>query len=70
AAAYDEYYDGHERPELLEEAVYGLPELNRDALPGADLIAAGGCNATVTLLGLYPLVEAGLLSADDRAVVD
>ncbi len=69
-AAYDEYYDGHERPELLEEAVYGLPELNRDALPGADLIAAGGCNATVTLLGLYPLVEAGLLSADDRAVVD
>ena len=70
AAAYEEYYDGHERPELLDEAVYGLPELTRDELAGADLIAAGGCNATVTLLGLAPLVEAGLLAPDDRAAVD
>ncbi len=69
-AAYDEYYDGHDRPELLGEAVYGLPELSRDDLPGADLVAAGGCNATVSILGLYPLVEAGLLAPDDRAVVD
>ncbi|MFB6354395.1 MAG: N-acetyl-gamma-glutamyl-phosphate reductase [Halobacteriales archaeon] len=67
---YDAYYDGHERPELLEEAVYGLPELARDDLPGAELVAAGGCNATVTILGLYPLVEAGLLDPDIRAVVD
>lgn len=69
-ADYDTYYDGHDRPELLEEAVYGLPELTREALPGADLIAAGGCNATVTNLGLYPLAKAGLVSAEDRAVVD
>ncbi|AWB26487.1 N-acetyl-gamma-glutamyl-phosphate reductase [Halococcoides cellulosivorans] len=67
---YDEYYDGHSRPELLEEATYALPELNRDALPGADLIASGGCNATATMLGLYPLVEAGILEPSDRTVVD
>ena len=70
AAAYDEWYDGHDAPALLEEAVYGLPELGRDDLPGAELIAAGGCNATAVLLGLQPLVTAGHLAADDRVVVD
>jgi N-acetyl-gamma-glutamyl-phosphate/LysW-gamma-L-alpha-aminoadipyl-6-phosphate reductase len=69
-AAYEEWYDGHERPELLGESVYALPELNRDALPGADLIAAGGCNATATILGLMPLVEEGVLTGDERVVVD
>ncbi|MFB6146111.1 MAG: N-acetyl-gamma-glutamyl-phosphate reductase [Halobacteriaceae archaeon] len=69
-AAYDEYYEGHDRPELLEEAVYGLPELHREAIAGADLIATGGCNATVTLLGLHPLVAAGVLGGDERVVVD
>jgi N-acetyl-gamma-glutamyl-phosphate/LysW-gamma-L-alpha-aminoadipyl-6-phosphate reductase len=69
-AAYDEYYDGHDRPELLAESVYALPELNRDALPGAELIAAGGCNATATILGLKPLVEEGILAGEERVVVD
>ncbi len=68
--AYDEYYDGHERPELLAEAEYALPELNRENLPGADLIAAGGCNATATILGLLPLFEADVLSGDEQVVVD
>jgi N-acetyl-gamma-glutamyl-phosphate/LysW-gamma-L-alpha-aminoadipyl-6-phosphate reductase len=67
---YEEWYDGHERPELLAEAEYALPELNRENLPGADLIAAGGCNATATLLGLLPLYEDGILSGDERIVVD
>jgi len=67
-ALYEEYYDGHDRPELLETATYGLVELTREELPGAELIAAGGCNATVSLLGLAPLVEAGLVG--DRTVVD
>jgi len=70
AADYDEWYDGHDAPEYLAEAVYALPELNREALPGADLVAAGGCNATVTILGLYPLVEAGVLDGGQRVVVD
>jgi N-acetyl-gamma-glutamyl-phosphate/LysW-gamma-L-alpha-aminoadipyl-6-phosphate reductase len=68
--AYDEYYDGHERPELLAESEYALPELNRENLPGADLIAAGGCNATATILGLLPLFEADVLSGDEQVVVD
>jgi N-acetyl-gamma-glutamyl-phosphate/LysW-gamma-L-alpha-aminoadipyl-6-phosphate reductase len=67
---YDEWYDGHERPELLSEAEYALPELNRENLPGADLIAAGGCNATATIVGLLPLFEAGVLSGDEQVVVD
>ena len=69
-AQYDEWYDGHDRPELLEEAVYALPELHREELPGAELIAAGGCNATATLLGLQPLFDAGVLGGDERIVVD
>ncbi|MFB6119258.1 N-acetyl-gamma-glutamyl-phosphate reductase [Halosegnis sp.] len=69
-AAYDEWYDGHDRPELLAEAEYALPELNRENLPGADLIAAGGCNATATILGLLPLFEADVLSGDEQVVVD
>jgi len=70
AEAYDEYYDGHDRPELLEESVYGLPELTRDELPGADLVAAGGCNSTATIVGLLPLFETDVLSGDERVVVD
>jgi N-acetyl-gamma-glutamyl-phosphate/LysW-gamma-L-alpha-aminoadipyl-6-phosphate reductase len=70
AAAYDEWYDGHTAPDHLDDGVYGLPELNREALADADLIAAGGCNATVTMLALAPLVEADLLDPDDRVVCD
>jgi N-acetyl-gamma-glutamyl-phosphate/LysW-gamma-L-alpha-aminoadipyl-6-phosphate reductase len=70
ADQYEEWYDGHDRPELLAESVYALPELHREQLPGADLVAAGGCNATVTILALAPLVEAGLLSEDEQVVVD
>jgi N-acetyl-gamma-glutamyl-phosphate/LysW-gamma-L-alpha-aminoadipyl-6-phosphate reductase len=67
---YDEWYDGHERPELLDDAVYALPELDREELAGADLIASGGCNATATILGLLPLVEDGILDGNERIVVD
>jgi N-acetyl-gamma-glutamyl-phosphate/LysW-gamma-L-alpha-aminoadipyl-6-phosphate reductase len=67
---YDDYYDGHSRPELLEEAEYALPELNRENLPGADLIAAGGCNATASIVGLLPLFEAGVLDGDEQIVID
>ncbi|MFB6157998.1 MAG: N-acetyl-gamma-glutamyl-phosphate reductase [Haloferacaceae archaeon] len=69
-AAYDEWYDGHDRPELLEESVYGLPEVTREELRGADLVATGGCNATATIVGLKPLFDAGLLDGDEDAVID
>ena len=64
-AQYEEWYDGHDAPEYLDEAVYALPELHREDLPGADLIAAGGCNATATILGLYPLFDGGILGGTD-----
>ncbi|MCG1004466.1 MULTISPECIES: N-acetyl-gamma-glutamyl-phosphate reductase [Halobacterium] len=68
-AQYEEWYDGHSAPEHLDDAVYALPELSRGDLPGADLIAGGGCNATATILGLRPLQEAGLLDGA-HVVVD
>jgi N-acetyl-gamma-glutamyl-phosphate/LysW-gamma-L-alpha-aminoadipyl-6-phosphate reductase len=69
-AQYEEWYNGHARPELLAESVYALPELSRERLPGAELVAAGGCNATAAILGLRPLFEADLLSGEERVVVD
>jgi N-acetyl-gamma-glutamyl-phosphate/LysW-gamma-L-alpha-aminoadipyl-6-phosphate reductase len=68
-AQYDEWYDGHSRPDLLAESEYALPEVNRANLRDADLIASGGCNATATILALKPLVDAGLVG-DERVVVD
>jgi N-acetyl-gamma-glutamyl-phosphate/LysW-gamma-L-alpha-aminoadipyl-6-phosphate reductase len=70
ASQYEEWYDGHDCPEYLEQSVYALPELTRDELPGADLIAAGGCNATATILGLKPLFDEGILSGGEQVVVD
>jgi N-acetyl-gamma-glutamyl-phosphate/LysW-gamma-L-alpha-aminoadipyl-6-phosphate reductase len=67
---YDEWYDGHDRPELLAESEYALPELNRENLRGADLIASGGCNATAAILGLKPLFDADILSGTEQIVVD
>lgn len=49
----------HACPELLQEAVYGLPEIARDAIRGAQLVANPGCYPTAVALGLLPLVEAG-----------
>ncbi len=69
-AAYDEWYDGHTAPEHLERAVYALPELSREGLVGAELIASGGCNATATILALQPLVEAGHIGPEDQIVAD
>ena len=52
------YGQPHACPELLEEAVYGLPELNRVAISTARLVAAPGCYPTAVTLGLLPILEA------------
>jgi N-acetyl-gamma-glutamyl-phosphate reductase len=52
---YEHWYQPHEAPELLAEAVYGLPEVHREAIRGADLVASPGCNSTAALLALLPL---------------
>jgi N-acetyl-gamma-glutamyl-phosphate reductase len=54
----------HAAPELVAEAVYGLPELNRERLAGAHLVANPGCYPTATQLALLPLVEAGVVDLD------
>jgi len=62
AALYPRWYgEEHAAPELLEEAVYGLPELFRDGLAGATLVAAAGCYPTAAALALAPLVRTGLV---------
>jgi N-acetyl-gamma-glutamyl-phosphate reductase len=64
---YEEWYRPHPHPELIAEAVYGLPELYREQLRGAELVANPGCYPTATLLALAPLASAGLIG---EVVVD
>jgi N-acetyl-gamma-glutamyl-phosphate reductase len=58
------YGSVHECPELLREAVYGLPELHRDRIRSARLVANPGCYPTAVLLGLLPLLEHGAIAAE------
>jgi N-acetyl-gamma-glutamyl-phosphate reductase len=59
---YERWYGEHGAPELLEDAVYGLTELYRDQLRGAELVATPGCYPTASVLALAPLAEKGLLA--------
>ena len=74
-ATFEKWYKiPHTCPELLGEAVYGLPELNRDAVKQARLIANPGCYPTTMQLGFYPLlknkvIDAGSLIADCKSGV-
>jgi N-acetyl-gamma-glutamyl-phosphate reductase len=52
---YEDWYVPHPHPELIGEAVYGLPELRRAQIEGADIVANPGCYPTATLLALAPL---------------
>jgi N-acetyl-gamma-glutamyl-phosphate reductase len=58
------YKQPHTQPELLAEAVYGLPEYCRDRIPGARLVANPGCYPTAANLAIRPLIQAGAI---DRA---
>ena len=63
AATYEKWYGHpHQHAELLGEAVYGLPELHRAEIAGANLIANPGCYPTSIILGLAPLARAGWLA--------
>jgi N-acetyl-gamma-glutamyl-phosphate reductase len=69
-AVWEKWYgEPHACPELLAEAVYGLPEVNRDAVRTARLIACPGCYPTAVQLGLLPLLEAGAVSPE-RIIAD
>lgn len=55
----------HACPELVGQAVYGLPELHREQIRGASIIANPGCYPTATTLGFLPLIENDLVNLDD-----
>lgn len=66
---YEKYYGGpHPRPELLERFTYANPEVNRQAIRGAEHLAAAGCIATATILGLWPLLRHGVPARRDVIV--
>lgn len=68
---YKQWYGKtHEAPQLLPEAVYGLPELHRSELANATLISGTGCMATAAILGLAPLYRSGLVNTSLPLVVE
>jgi N-acetyl-gamma-glutamyl-phosphate reductase len=65
AAQYQQWYDhAHPAPELLQKAVYGIPELHRAEVAKAQLVANPGCYPTSAILGLAPAVKHGLIKRD------
>jgi N-acetyl-gamma-glutamyl-phosphate/LysW-gamma-L-alpha-aminoadipyl-6-phosphate reductase len=71
AALYRRWYgEAHRAPQHLSKFVYGLPELQREALKTASYVSGVGCNATASNLALLPLVRAGLLDTDRPVIVD
>lgn len=69
-ADYPKWYgEAHKRPELLSQAVYGIPELHREEIKSAKLITGAGCLATATILGLKPLFKHQLVDPS-RVIVE
>jgi len=67
-AEWEKWYGmSHDRPDLVADAVYGLPELNREQIRNARLVANPGCYPTAVQLGFLPLLEAGLV--DDAHLI-
>ena len=58
---YEQWYGDHGAPQLFGDGVYGLPEVYRDQIAGADLVANPGCYPTATLLALAPLARSGTI---------
>jgi N-acetyl-gamma-glutamyl-phosphate/LysW-gamma-L-alpha-aminoadipyl-6-phosphate reductase len=62
ATTYKKWYGAsHESPEWLGKFIYGLPELHRDSLRNAKFVSGVGCNATASILALWPIMQAGLV---------
>lgn len=70
-ATWEHWYKlRHESPEWIAKAVYGLPEMNREAVAGAQLIANPGCYPTCVTLALLPLLQRGCLKAGVPLIAD
>ncbi|MEO1584994.1 MAG: N-acetyl-gamma-glutamyl-phosphate reductase [Planctomycetota bacterium] len=71
ASLYPRFYGfDHARPDLLAEAVYGMPELDRSRLRGARLLASPGCYPTSAVLPIAALASAGLIDGGRRVIID
>lgn len=64
------YAEEHVAPQWLERFTYGLPEVNRDAIAGAQYVSGVGCNATAIQLALLPLVRAGIVDPRVPVIAD
>ncbi|HEY4707591.1 MAG TPA: N-acetyl-gamma-glutamyl-phosphate reductase [Thermodesulfobacteriota bacterium] len=69
AEVYNKWYGEHRSSALLSEAVYGLPELHREEIKGARLVANPGCYPTSAILALAPLAKKGLIT-EGSVVID
>ncbi|MDD6193338.1 MAG: N-acetyl-gamma-glutamyl-phosphate reductase [Lachnospiraceae bacterium] len=68
-ATYEKWYGiEHKSPQFIEEAVYGLCEINRDKVPGTRLVANPGCYTTCSILTAYPLVKEGYIDVSTLIV--
>ncbi|MCP3987103.1 MAG: N-acetyl-gamma-glutamyl-phosphate reductase [bacterium] len=63
-ASYEAWYGAHGAPELFGQGVYGLPELYRDEIRGADLVAGAGCYPTSVLIPMVPFLRAGVVHTE------
>lgn len=69
-ATYEQWYHiEHKTPQFIEEAVYGLCEINREKIKKARLVANPGCYPTCTFFSIYPLLKEGML-LEDSIIVD
>lgn len=62
------YRQEHQHPEYLEKFVYGITELHREKIKRSNYIACGGCEATVSILALYPLIKHKLI--EEKIIID
>lgn len=63
---FESWYDRkHERTDLIGKFIYGISEIHREEIQKAKYVACGGCEATVSILSLYPLVKRKLIQLDD-----
>ena len=68
-AVYEKWYKiGHKSPQFIDEAVYGLCEINREQVKKARLVANPGCYTTCSILTAYPLVKEGIIDPDTLIV--
>ncbi len=68
---YEKWYGStHQAPDWLPKFAYGLPEINREAISHTKYVSGVGCNATASILALLPLMDSGLMVADEPVTIE